>query len=72
MINYAVKIVAYPRTEMYGDMFNVKRPENVELLMISLLSYFVKKGQTPHIILPITTFNTSIKTFIHLPKQISK
>jgi|SaaInlStandDraft_5_1057022.scaffolds.fasta_scaffold05083_1 serine/threonine protein kinase len=69
MVNYAVKIVAYPRTECYGDMFNIKRPENVELLMISLLSYFVKKCQTPHIVLPITTFNTSIKTFIHLPKN---
>jgi hypothetical protein len=27
-INYAVKIVAYPKKENYGDMYNVKRPEN--------------------------------------------
>ena len=67
--NYAVKIVAYPRKENYGDMFNVKRPENAELLMIRLLSNFVKNKQTPHIILPITTFNTSIKPFIGLPKD---
>lgn len=67
--NYAVKIVAYPRKENYGDMFNVKRPENAELLMIKLLSYFVRKNQTPHVILPITTFNTSIKPFISLPKD---
>jgi len=33
MVNYAVKVVAYPRTELYGDMFNVKRPENAELMM---------------------------------------
>jgi hypothetical protein len=67
--NYAVKIVAYPRKENYGDMFNVKRPENAELMMIRLLSTFVRKKQTPHIILPITTFNTSIKPFITLPKD---
>lgn len=67
--NYAVKIVAYPRKENYGDMFNVKRPENAELLMIRLLSQFVRKKQTPHIVLPITTFNTSIKPFITLPKD---
>jgi hypothetical protein len=67
--NYAVKIVAYPRKENYGDMFNIKRPENAELMMIKLLSYFVRKKQTPHIILPITTFNTSIKPFLSLPKD---
>ena len=67
--NYAVKIVAYPRTENYGDMFNVKRPENAELMMIKLLSYFVRKKQSPHIVLPITTFNTSIKPFLSLPKD---
>ena len=67
--NYAVKIVAYPRKQNYGDMFNVKRPENAELLMLRLLSQFVKNKQTPHIVLPITTFNTSIKPFISLPKD---
>ena len=55
--NYAVKVVAYPKKEKYGDMFNPIRPENTELLMIKLLSEFVKKKQTPHIILPIKTFN---------------
>jgi hypothetical protein len=67
--NYALKVVAYPRKENYGDMFNVKRPENAELMMLRLLSSFVKKKQTPHIILPITTFNTSIKPFVSLPKD---
>nr|QFG74706.1 MAG: hypothetical protein [Megaviridae environmental sample] len=67
--NYAVKIVAYPRKEYYGDMHNSKRPENTELLMIKKLAYFVKKKQTPHIILPITTFNTSIKPFVSLSKD---
>ena len=39
--NYAVKIVAYPKKENYGDMFNMKRPENAELVMIKLLSEFI-------------------------------
>ena len=64
--SYAVKIVAYPKKENYGDMYNIKRPENVELLMIRLLSQFIIEKQTPHIILPITTFNTSIKPFLNL------
>jgi serine/threonine protein kinase len=67
--SYAVKIVAYPKRENYGDMYNVKRPENAELLMITLLSYFVINKQTPHIVLPITTFNTSIKPFLSLSKK---
>lgn len=66
---YAVKVVAYPKKENYGDMYNVKRPENAELLMIRLLSFFVINKQTPHIILPITTFNTSIKPFLGLSKN---
>lgn len=66
---YAVKIVAYPKKENYGDMYNIKRPENAELLMIRLLSYFVINKQTPHIVLPITTFNTSIKPFLNLTKS---
>jgi serine/threonine protein kinase len=67
--SYGVKIVAYPKKENYGDMYNIKRPENTELLMIRLLSYFVINKQTPHIVLPITTFNTSIKPFLNLTKS---
>jgi len=67
--SYAVKIVAYPKKEKYGGMYNSKRPENTELLMIKLLSYFVVNKQTPHIVLPITTFNTSIKPFLNLTKS---
>ena len=67
--NYAVKVVAYPKKENYGDLFNVKRPENAELLMIKLLSFFVRNNQTPHIVLPMPTFNTRIKPFLSLPKN---
>jgi serine/threonine protein kinase len=70
--NYAVKIVAYPKKENYGDMFNPKRPENAELLMIKLLSLFVINKQTPHIVLPITTFTTSIKPLLKLNTENNK
>ena len=67
-INYAVKVVAYSKKEKYGDINDIRRPENAELMMIRLLSYFVVKRQTPHIILPIGTFYTNITPFLHLAK----
>jgi hypothetical protein len=60
---YAVKVVAYPKKEKYGDMYDVRRPENAELKMIRVLSYFVVKRQTPHVVLPVGTFDTDIKIF---------
>jgi serine/threonine protein kinase len=68
-INYAVKIVAYPKKEKYGNPFYSKRPENAELLLIKLLSYFVINKQTPHIVLPIGTFNTTMEPFLGLAKN---
>ena len=69
ILNYAVKVVAYPIRENYGDVNDIKRPENAELMMLRVLSYFVVNCQTPHIVLPIGTFNTSIKPFIALAKN---
>ena len=66
---FAIKVVAYPKKENYGDLYNAKRPENAELLMIKLLSFFVINKQTTHIILPLATFNTSIKPFLNLTKD---
>jgi serine/threonine protein kinase len=65
-ISYAIKVVAYPKEDEYGDINDPKRPENAEILMLRLLSYFVINDSTPHIVLPITTFNTKIFTFISL------
>lgn len=64
--NYAVKVVAYPKKNKYGSLHSTDRPENVELSMIRLLSYFVVNRRTPHVILPITTFNTNIRPFTEL------
>jgi len=65
-VNYAVKVVAYPKEKRYPDMKDETRPENAELKILKILSQFVIMGKTPHIVLPIFTFNTSIDTFIEL------
>jgi serine/threonine protein kinase len=66
LVNFGLKVVAYPKKEHYGDIYDARRPENAELMMIKLLSYFVVKKKTPHIVLPIGTFNTDIKNFVGL------
>ena len=38
---YAVKVVAYPKKERYGSIYDTRRPENAELMMLKLLSYFI-------------------------------
>lgn len=69
VMSFAVKMVAYPKKNGYGSINNVTRPENSEICMLKLLSYFVIKSQTPHLILPIVTFNTSIKPFLTLQEE---
>jgi hypothetical protein len=65
-VEYAVKVVAYPKKEKYGEMYDITRPENAELMVIKLLSGFVVRKETPHIVLPLATFNCSIKPFVDL------
>lgn len=67
--SFAVKMVAYPKKDGMGSMHNIDRPENAEICMLKLLSYFVLKCQTPHIILPICIFNTNIKPFLTLQQE---
>ena len=71
-INYAVKIVAYPRKQGYGNIHDIRRPENAEVSCIKTLSYFVVNNHTPHIVLPILTFNTSLKPFTTLSNNLIK
>jgi len=65
-MEFGVKVCAYPKREKYGSINDVQRPENVEVMMLRLLSYFIVTRQTPHIALPIGTFNTDIKEFVGL------
>lgn len=69
-IAFAVKVVAYPKGDDYGGMNNSARPENAELRMLRLLSYFVVKRCTPHFVLPAGAFNTSINDFIDIPRHV--
>lgn len=67
-VMFAVKVCAYP-LDSYGHITDMGRPENAELLVLKLLSYFVVHRLTPHFVLPIYTFNTSIKNFLKVPKR---
>lgn len=67
-IMLAVKVCAYPKDD-YGGINNKARPENVELKILTLLSPFVVNRKTPHLVIPLTTFNTSITNFIKTPKS---
>jgi hypothetical protein len=60
---FAMKVAAYPKHEAYGDIFGISRPENAEIMMLRVLSYFVINHQSPHITLPIITFYSDIKYF---------
>ncbi len=67
-LEYAVKVVAYPKKERYGSINDIRRPENAEIMMLKLLSMFIVKKQTPHLTIPYGTFNASIETFINSTK----
>jgi hypothetical protein len=64
LYSYAIKVSAYTFKNKYGDIYDTRRPENAELMMIKLLSRFVTEKKTPHIMLPIGTFDTSINHFV--------
>ncbi len=68
-VSFVMKVVAYPKYEKYGDIYDIRRPENAELAIIKLLGWFVTSGQTPHIILPIGTFNVDLNKFIKLTEN---
>lgn len=63
LYEYMVKIIPQSKTINQGTN------QNQELQMIKLLSYFVEKSETPHIVLPISIFETPITHFTHLIKN---
>ncbi|AXN90985.1 putative serine/threonine protein kinase [Namao virus] len=62
----AIKIVPYMKKT--GVKIE-KRSEHSEILILRLFSYLVLSGKTPHIILPIVTFNTSMDTLLTICDQ---
>lgn len=65
-LKMAVKVSAYPKGA-YGDIDDLRRPENAELVLLCLLSNFVSTYRTPHLVLPITSFRTQIEMFTNMP-----
>ena len=65
----AIKVVAYPKKERYGSLYDAARPENAELLILHYLSVLVMENSTPHLILPICTFYSNIRPFISIHDQ---
>lgn len=57
---YALKLVPMRASSSYGNANNVNRPENAEINALCYISKHVKSRSTPHIMCPITTFNTDI------------
>ena len=64
--DYAVKVSAFHKKAKYGSIYDVRRPENAEVNMIRTLSKLIINNHTPHIVLPICTFDTSIDNFVNL------
>jgi hypothetical protein len=67
--NVGVKVVAYPKKGKYGSVHACSRPENAEIMMLRVLADLVVNNHTPPIVLPIATFNSSIRPFINLSSQ---
>jgi hypothetical protein len=65
VIEFAMKIVPYDM-KRHGTRHDSTRPENAELLMIKLLSKFIVNKMTPHLVLPIATFDTKTSHLPHL------
>jgi len=67
--DYAVKVSAFQKKTKYGGIHDIRRPENAEVNMIRVLSQLIINRQTPHIVLPICTFDTNIDNFVNLMDQ---
>lgn len=63
---FALKMTPYAKNPHYKSIFEISRPENTELKMLKVLSYFVLSGQTNHLILPVHSCYCSIYEFIKI------
>lgn len=68
LYTFALKAAPYSKHKQYGQVTNITRPENAEIKMLRTLSYFIINKQTPHLIIPIQTFDTDTKFFVLLEK----
>lgn len=65
---FAIKVCAYPK-DGWGKFNNMERPENAEIKILKLFSYYVINRVSPHFILPIGSFNTNIDYFVNIPNK---
>ena len=71
LAKFALKMTPYSRNPSYKSIYEITRPENTELKMLKVLSYFVLSGQTNHLILPVHSCYCSIHEFIRI-MQLNK
>lgn len=64
--NFGMKLTTYDKLNFDNSVYDSNRPENVEIRILSILSKYVFKNETPHIILPLGTFYTNIEPFISI------
>lgn len=63
--NFGLKVTMYSDISYKNlSIYDATRPENVEIIISHILGELVKQGKTPHIILPVASFYTSLKPFI--------
>jgi len=69
--NFVIKMVPYiikNKDKKEDYLLSKTRPENVEILILSLLNEFLDKEKSPHIMFIINTFYTDIYNFINIQK----
>ena len=71
-VEYALKMVGYNKNPKFGDITNPCRPENCEIQILILLAKLVTEGMTPHIVLIVSYFTTSIQPFIEIKDDLSQ
>ena len=63
---FALKVTGYIKNPNYKSIYQISRPENTEINMMSILSRLVIEGKTKHLLLPIKTYYTDIAPFIKM------
>ena len=63
---FALKVTGYIKNPHYKSIYQISRPENTEINMMSILSRLVIEGKTKHLLLPIKTYYTDIAPFIKM------
>ena len=69
MGSFAMKSTGYVKNPHYKSIYQISRPENTEINMMSILSRLIIEGKTTHLLLPIKTYYTSIQPFIKMYKD---